>query len=633
MFCAVAVFVATAVVPLRSFADEGKCLIDLRRFTVDGIGLSASPEDVRRVFGGPDEVKSLSAPFKDERHERKKGLKKRKPLEDFDKIVYAYFKKGLAFTFAEEDLKLFRMEIFISETAPYSECMGKFAHAIPFPVRETQLLRPLSRQIYKDRKNELYLQKDEVRPVREMALLKFTAEGWLKKITFERQENLTIDLDNFCVGGVCLGGASKDALAEFGPPDGWKPRRGKIVVEWRREGLAVYVTKKDKKIERIVVDTKEFDGGFAGDLRLTARKETFHDYLGDRIYQEGLYRICAYKKGEPLSVQKAVVRFDEDERCADIVFGSFTNVKADLEKMSIAGLAIGDSPKAMRRRMGTFTKWREMKDSVAIGYPNYGVRLVLAMSGRDKRKRRNKKPRKPRWDELGAIRKIEVNVDDCWGLYAVPVSLAKTKDGFEREASGLLFGEKGDSLFFSKDGHAPKKGVIAKVNFEKIGWPKEIALREYRDLAVDMKKFTIAGIGIGTHLDELLKKLGPPPKVKELKDQPFTVLRYVDEGFFIAVDNRTRSVVKIRINMELFEGSFVQALTLDAGLDDYEKLLYKQMYRQTGRALWLSRDGKKPTWEEAVIQASYTGRVEDIVFQTLAMRKEGLLYEITKELE
>ncbi len=611
--------------------------IDLKRFTVGGVGLLSSAEDVVQAFGHPEEEESISIPEEEEKRLAKEPpIEKREPEGWFDKVVYAYFEKGIKITFREEDMSVFSIELFPSALPPYEKFLGAFVQPLPLEVREVQLLRPFVKQIYRDEKNVLYLKKDDRSPLRETAILNFTVEGWLKKITFKWAENHDIDIDNFCIAGICLGDTIEKAMDRLGPPDSYSARKKRYVGKWNREGLMLYARKKSRKIYRIVITLNKFDGGFAQPLTLSHRKKAFHDYLDGRIYQEASNKICAYKKGEPLSEEKVILKFDEDDRLNYLFLDTISNIKLDYKKLSVGALRIGDSPKRLRKFMGPFSKCRRLKDGIALAYPRYGTRVSVEKIGEDKEERKTgEEEEEPRvkWSEIGNIKKIVVTISRCSGLYSIPVSLAKDMDAYEELAKELIFRRKEHALYMSQDGLTPESGTVVVVDFEKAGWPRYITLKRFRNIVVDMKAFTVAGISLGTHADEVLRILGKPDRVNVLKKQNLTVFVYSDEGLMIVIDRMDRSVCKINIDMESFEGEFVQDLTLDSSADDYEKIFYKQIYRQDEKRLFLTRDGKKPTWEEAVVYFSLAGTINKISFQTLAVKKEGILIDITHALE
>lgn len=607
--------------------------IDLKVFTVEGIGLSSSAEDVRRALGPPEEQEKLSKPAEDERdREKKESFEKREKEDYFTKVVYEYPSKGIRIVF-REDMSIHAIEIFISEKAPYEEFKGSFVQPIPLEVREIELLRPLVRQIYKDKANALYLKKDEKSPLRESAVLLFNVEGWLRKITFTWEENFDVDLDRLCVAGVCLGDDGKRAIERFGPPDRMNSRGKRYVAEWNREGLRIYAKKKGGAIYRIIIMMDRFDGGFVQSLGLTHRKEAYHDYLAGRIYQEGSFKICAYRAAEPLSREKLILKFDDDERLRYIFLDTIRNIKADLRNGTIGTLKAGDSPKRLRRIMGPFSKGRELRDSYALAYPRYGMLVTLGQKERSKRRRDGEEERRPRWSEFGDVESISVDIKDLEGLYAVPVPLIYREDEYKEKAAKLIFREKGDAIYLSADGRAHDDEAVSMVTFEKSGWPMAVTLKIFDEIIVDMSTFTVAGIGLGTHADEVLRVLGQPDKVRTLKRENLAVFSYIYDGVTIAIDRMDRGVAKITLDMKVFEGSFVQDLTRDSHVDDYERELYKQIYKQGIRKLRLTTDGKKPTWEEAVIEFSLVGRVRKISFMTQAVKKEGLWWEITRDLK
>jgi hypothetical protein len=322
--------------------------IDIGTFTIDGVGLLSSEEDVRRTFGPPEEIQKISAPIEEEDRLKRADLFEKRIAEAMiPKVIYSYFRKGLKITFREEDMRIDSMDIYISELSPYGKFIGSFAQRMPLEVREAQLLRPLQKQIYKDKENVLYLKKDD-KPLRETAIMVFDESGWLKRITFTWEENYDIDLDKLCVAGVCLGDTTEKLIERLGPPDNYNVRRGRMVGDWNREGLRVYARQKGKKIFQIIIGMSGFDGGFVQPILLANRKDVFHDYLEGRIYQEGSNRICAYKKGKPLSLEKLILKFDEDERLTWVFLDSARNVKLDFEKMSIAGIKVGGSSMGLR---------------------------------------------------------------------------------------------------------------------------------------------------------------------------------------------------------------------------------------------------------------------------------------------
>jgi len=612
--------------------------IDLERFTVNGVGLTSTGDEVRSALGPPQEEQRISASEELKQQLEEEGgkgvpLEKRVPEQQFTRIVYAYFNRGIRIIFDEEDLKIYAIELFVSPAPPYEKCTGAFTTANPLEVRESQLLRPLAKQIYKDQKNILYLKKDEREPLRETAVLSFSVEGWLTRIAFKWEENCDIDLDECCVAGVCLGNQAQKALDRFGPPDLHGARGNQQAAEWQREGLKIGARRDDKTITRIAVFLGRFDGGFVHPLLLTHRKRAFHDYLKGRIYQESSPRICAYAEGEPRSLEKVILNFDEDDRLGSLVFLSLENVKVDFTAMTAAGVKVGDPAGEVRRLLGQFSKWRERGDGIVAGYPDYGMRVFLKKGGRGGSGQKSAQKSTPRWSELGSVSKIEVGVKDRSGLYSVPLSFADTIKTYEKEANRQIFRRKGNTLYLSRDGRAPNPGVAALVTFEKLGWPQSVTFKEFKDIVVDLKAFTVAGIGLGTRADEVFRALGKPERSRVPRKGDLEVLSYIEKGITVVIDRLNRSVCKIDIDLEAFEGSFAQELTLDSDADGYEKVVHPLIYKQDENTLWLSPDGKKPTWEEGVIYFSLTGDVKTISFRTLGVKREGILLDITKELE
>lgn len=611
--------------------------IDLKHLTVDGIGLTSTVDEVIRVLGRPAEEQKTSASeaVKKQLEEAEKAeapVGKRIPEQQFNRIVYAYFDRGIKITFDEEDMKVHTVEIFVAKTPPYEQCRGSLG-AIPLDVRESQLLRPLAPQIYKDRQNVLYLKKDGRSPLRETAVLAFNVEGWLTRITLKWEENYDVDVDDLCVGGVCLGDDAKKAVERFGPPDFYGAKGNQLTAEWQREGLRIKARRSDQAITYIAVLPANFDGGFVQPLLLTNRKEAFHDYLDGRIYQEGSAKICAYAKGEPRSVGKAVLIFDDDDRLKSLVFDTIENVEVDFNAMTAAGIKVGDPAEEVRRRIGQFSKWRDLGDSIVAGYHRYGMRVFMTKKAGGGKGRKEARKSAPRWAELGSVGKIELAIKDHFGLYSVPLTLADTLKTYEKKGQAKIFRRKGNALYMSLDGRAPNPGVAAVVAFEKIGWPRFITFREFSDIIVDLKAFTVAGVGLGTHADQVFKTFGTPERRRTTRTGDLEILSYVGKGITVVIDPLSRSVCKITIDLERFEGSFAQELTLDSDADDYEKAVHALIYKQDEKTFWLSPDGKAPTWEEGVIYFSLTGDVQQISFLNLGVKKEGILLDITKELE
>jgi hypothetical protein len=614
--------------------------IDLARFTVDGVGLESSAEEVEQTFGPPEETQKISGVIglkekeKEEKEEEDIPLDKRPPEAIHDKVIYSYFRKGIKIIFNEEDMSIDSIDLFIEALPPYETFIGSFVQPIPIEVREIRMLRPFAKQIYKDGKNMLFLKKDDRTPRRETAMLFFTLEGWLSRITFREEENYTIDIDRLCVAGVCMGDSTERALEVLGPPDAYGTRGKSYTGQWFREGLKISAGKHGGGIYRIAINMVGFDGVFLQSLPLTARKTVLHDYLGGRIYQEGNARICAFRKGEPLSKDKLILKFDQDDRLKSVVFESIENIDVDFANQSVAGLKVGDSARDVQRILGRFDKSRRMRGGLALGFLRAGVRVVMTKAAEKAAKGAKKDQKAPvRWGEAGRVRKIEAMVKDSPGLHAAPFSLADHIDIYKKKAAKEIFREKEDTLYLSRNGRPPNPGVATLVTFEKTGWPQSVVFREFRDIVVDMKTFTVSGVGLGTHIDEVRRILGNPAKARLASDGSLEILSYVEEGITVVIDQMNRSVCKIIIDMDAFEGSFAQEVAVDSDADTFEKVLHPQIYKQDEKTFWLTRDGAKPTWEEAVINFSLSGGVDTISFQTLAVKKEGLLLDITRELE
>lgn len=627
-----------AGIPAKSTAAPASGLrIDLKRFTVDGVGLTSTVDEVIKRFGPPQEEQKFSASeeVKKQLEEAERGevpLVKRIPEQHFNRIIYAYFDKGIKVTFNEEGMKIYTIELFVAGKPPYGQCKGSLG-AIPLDVRESQLLRPLASQLYKDRHNMLYLKKDGRDPLRETAVLAFNVEGWLAQITLKWEENYDIDIDDFCIGGVCLGDEAKKAVERFGPPDVYSGKGNQLAAEWSREGLRIKARKDDKTITQIAVMSANFDGGFVQPLLLTNRKEAFHDYLTDRIYQEESARICAYEKGKPRSIEKLILKFDEDDRLKALVFDTIGNVEVNFDNMTAAGVKVGDPAEEVRRRLGRFGKWRDAGDSIVAGYNRYGMRVFMKKKGGGGKGRKGAQTSAPRWTELGNVNRIELAVKDHAGLYSAPLSFSDTLETYEKKGRALIFRRKGHALYMSRDGRAPNPGVAAVVAFEKLGWPYAVTFREFNDIVVDLKAFTVAGLGIGTNADQVFKVLGAPERRRVTRKGDLEILNYVGKGITVVIDPMNRSICKINIDLEAFEGAFAQGLTLDSDADDYEKVVHSLIYKQDEKTFWLSPDGKAPVWKEGVIYFGLTGDVKRISFLTLGVKKEGILLDITKELE
>ncbi|MCX6355995.1 MAG: hypothetical protein NTZ78_14000 [Candidatus Aureabacteria bacterium] len=610
--------------------------IDLERFTLDGIGLASSSEEVLRALGKPDEEQRISGSEegKEKRAEEKGGIVEKRPSEKLsDKIIFAYFTKGIRITFEAQEMRIVSIGVFVSPSPPYDAAQGSFAQGIPLQVREVTLLRRHATQVYKDAKGFLALKKDEQSPLREMAVLSFSPEGWLIKITFAWEENLQIDIDRFCVGGICLGSLASRASDVLGPPAAFSEHGGRYISAWDREGVKIDADKRSLKILTIRIDAQFFDGGFLQPLSLTQRKQAFREYLLDRIYIEGASKICAYRAGQPLSAEKVVLTFDEDDRLFSIVFNTSSNVEVNFAQMSSAGVQVGDSAKQVQRLLGVTRKWRETRESIVLGYPGYGIRLTMAKNAPGGCKRPEEKARPVPWGEMGRVKKIEVLTRDCSRLYSTPFTLAETLDSYKKRAAKYIFRQKEDTLYMSRDGRAPDPGVALLLDFERTGWPLSVTYKEFQNIMVDMKAFTVAGIGLGTHADEAYRILGKPEKARELRGQNLSLVEYPQKGIAMVIDSLNRSVCKITIDMERYEGDFAQDLSIDSDADDFEKVLHAQIYKQDEKRFWFTRDGKPPVWEDGLITFGLTGDVEKISFLTLGVKKEGILLDITKELE
>jgi len=611
--------------------------IALDRFTLDVIGLTSSAEQVLRALGKPDEEQRISGSEEEKERlaEEKGGLVEKRPSEKFfDRVIFAYLTKGIRVIFEAKEMRIIRIEIFIAPSPPYDAAQGSFAQGIPLQAREVTLLRRHATQVYKDAKGFLALKKDEQSPRRETAVLAFSPEGWLSKITFAWEENLQIDIDRFCVGGICLGSPANRAQEVLGPPDTFNSGRGdRYISSWNREGLKIEADRRSLKILTIRIDTQNFDGGFLQPLSLTQRKQAFHDYLLDRIYIEGTSRICAYREGQLLSAEKVILTFDEDDRLLSIVFSTIPNVEVNFAKMSAAGLQVGDSAKQVLKLLGVTRKWRETRGSIVLGYPNYGMKLTMAKNATAGGKRPEGKAKPVPWGEIGRVKKIEVLPRDCSRLYSTPFTLVETLDSYKKRAAKYIFRQKEDTLYLSRDGRAPDSGIALLVGFERTGWPFSVTFKEFQNITVDMKAFTVAGIGLGTYADEVYRILGKPEKARELRGQNLSLIEYPQKGVAMVIDSLNRSVCKITIDMERYEGDFVQDLSIDSDADDFEKVLHAQIYKQDEKRFWFTRDGEPPVWEDGLITFGLTGDVEKISFLTLGVKKEGILLDITKELE
>ena len=614
------------------------CRIDLGKFTVDGAGLLSTPDEVRALLGAPDEEQQLSAIVEESEKEKERGqgdaddeaLDTRAPEKQQGRFIYSYFTKGIRVVFLAETKRIESIDMYIKGLPPYDRFTGSFTQPLSTDVREAELLRPLARQIYKDAPNTLFLKKDDRSPKRETALLAFSVEGWLTRVTLAWEENYTIDFDRFSVAGVSLGDPTSTALERLGPPDRYGARWKEQIGKWEREGIKVFAFRKDGRISRIVIALSRFDGGCVQRFPLTQRKPAFHDYLKDRIYQESAARICAYRKGDEQSPEKAVLTFDDNDRLTLLAFDRMPNIEINLEDFTIGGLRVGDPASKVKQLLGPVGKWRRAGKYVILGYPNQGIRVHVSRANENKG---DEKGRRFSWADMGEVKKVDAPLSTNAVLYGNPFSLGAMMKAWEKEASPLIFSKKNDTLYLSPDGKPPSSGVAAIVEFERIGWPKTITLREFCDIVVDMKKFSVAGVTIGTHADEVVRVLGKPDRGRVIERDNFEVMRYIEKGITVVLDRLNRSVCKITVYMDRFEGSFAQDLTPDSDSDEFEKATHAQVYTQDEKRLCLSRDGAPPTWEEGIINFGLSGEVDTIIFQTLAVKKEGILLDITRELE
>lgn len=614
--------------------------IDLEQFTVDGIGLSSSAEDVRRILGPPEEEQHTSGSLDEQekikeqaRRSDDRSVSLRPPEKVLDMVVYAYMTKGIRIAFEEKVMRIRSIELFIAPSPPYTGMTGSLVQGLPLEVREMALLKKYARRVYKDAHGMLYLKKDDRQPQREVASLFFSAEGWLTKILFSREDNFKIDLDRFGVAGLYLGDPADRALDLLGPPDGYYLRGKRYVVSWNREGIRLEMDRKDRKISAIRIKCIFFDGGFVQPLALMRRKQLFHDYLEGRIFQESSTRICAYRKGESLSMGKALLRFDEDDRLESLDFDTLPSVRVDLGQLTAAGVRVGDSARQVQKILGNSKKWRETRENIVVGYPLYGVRLTMGKNVAEARLRRRGKNAPIPWDEAGPVKKIEVLLKDCPWAYATPFTFAETAESYKKAAARYIFREKGDTLYLSRDGRPPDPGVAVLAGFERTGWPQSMTLKEFRNIMVDMKAFTVAGIGLGTHADKAYQILGRPQRARQVARENLQVVEYPEKGITLVIEPMNRKVVKITIDMEQFEGDFVQELSVAASADEFEKALHAQIYKQDEKHFWFTRDGSTPVWDDGLVTFGLTGDVETISFLTLGVKREGILLDITKELE
>lgn len=614
------------------------CRIDLDTFTVDGIGLLSSAPEVRAVLGPPEEEHQISAIVDEKENEREPALidpeeemlDTRAPEKQQGRLVYSYFTKGIKVVFLTETMRIESIDLYIKALPPYARFTGSFAQPFSTDVREAELLRPLARQIYKDSRSSLSLKKDAAAPQREAALLTFGTEGWLTRVTFSWEENLQIDFDRLSVAGIRPGDQVSSVLERLGPPDRYATRKKENIGRWEREGLKIYAGMHDGRVCRIVVSLRRFDGGSAQGFPLAQRKAAYSDYLKGRIYQESSTRICAFRAGEPLSPQKLILNFDENDRLKSLRIDSTPSIAVDLGSYAVGGLRVGDPASKVHRLLGTPERWRRVGRHVILGYPREGIRVHL-----EDRAEREAGAAAPgfSWGALGEVKRVTAVLETSPFLYATPFSFGAPIEVWEKGASAMLFNKKADTLYLSPDGKAPARSVAALVEFEKIGWAKAALIREFSDVVVDMKKFSAGGISLGTHADEVSRLLGKPDRARVLEKQNLEVLRYIQKGLVIVVNRLNRAVCKITIQMDRFEGSFVQDLTADSNANDFEKAVHAQVYAQDEKRLCLSRDGTPPVWEEGIVSFGLSGEVDTVVFQTLDVKKEGILLDITRELE
>ena len=611
---------------------------DLDRFTVDGVGLLSTPEEVRARLGAPEEEQRISAVVDEaeRERERRKGeeeeedLDTRAPARQQGRLVYSYYAKGVKVVFLEETRRIESIDLCIRALPPYSRFAGSFAQPFSTDVREAELLRPLADRIYKDAPGALFLRKDKAAPKRETAVLSFNVEGWLTGVRFCWEENYEIDFDRLSVAGVSLGDPAAAAVDRLGPPDRAGTHGRHLVGAWDREGLKIYANRSDGRIRRIVGAAARFDGECVQGLPLSTRKEGFHAFLKGRIYQESSSRICAYRKGGGDSPERLILTFDESDRMKIFDFDILRAVEIDFGDFSVGGIRIGDPAAKVRSVLGATGRWRRSGRSIILGYPDSGLRVFLSRAGEPKGA---EKTRGFKWEDLGEVRKIDAPLATSASLRGKPFFLGAPMEAWEKDAARMIFGRKGVSLYLSPDGKPPSRGVAAVVEFEKVGWPKAVTVREFNSVVVDMRNFSVSGVTIGTHRDEVLRALGRPERGRVIERDNLEVMRYIEKGVTVVIDRLSGGVCKVTVEMDRFEGSFAQDLTADSNSDDFEKAAHAQVYRQDEKHLWLSPDGRPPTWEEGVVTFGLSGDVETIVFRTLAVRKEGFLLDVTSELE
>jgi len=633
---------AASVPPLAAApppAPAAGCRIDLDAFTVDGVGLRSSAAEVRAALGAPEEEQRISGVVTDAERERERASTDAEEGEEPDvrdpqtrqaRVVYAYFAKGIRVVFLAETMRVESIDLYIKALPPYARFTGSFVQPFSVEVREADLLRPLAGRIYKDSPVSLSLKKDDAAPKRETALLSFGVEGWLTRVTFSWEENLEIDFDRLSVAGIGPGDPVSRVLERLGPPDRHAVRAKQTIGRWEREGLRIHAGQHDGRVCRIVVALARFDGGAAQGFPLAQRKDAYRAHLKDRIYQESSARICAYRAGEPLSPQKLILNFDESDRLKSVVIDVAPNVAVDLASFAIGGIRVGDPAKKVRKALGSPKKWRRAGRQVILGYPVEGIRVHLEDAAE---REDDRKAPEFSWKTLGEVKRVEALLETSPRLYGTPFSFGSPAAEWEKEASAMRFSKKGETLYLSPDGKPPARGVAALVAFEKIGWPRAAMIREFSDVLIDMKNFSVHGVTLGTHADEVRRLLGKPERARVLEKQHLEVLRYLGKGLVVVIDRMNRGVCKITVHMDRFEGSFAQDLSPDSNADEFEKAVYAQIYTQDEKRLCLSRDGNPPVWEEGIVNFGLSGEVDTIVFQTLGIKKEGILLDITRELE
>ena len=86
-------------------------------------------------------------------------------------------------------------------------------------------------------------------------------------------------------------------------------------------------------------------------------------------------------------------------------------------------------------------------------------------------------------------------------------------------------------------------------------------MKKFQNVVVDMRAFTVGGITLGTHADEVLNVFGEPERLNDLKKQKLVVFSYLDKGLEFVIDRRDRKVCKININVKEFDGEFESRFT------------------------------------------------------------------------